>query len=218
MTTKINLTGFAPIDANILSEVHFKPASLQSVMTNRTDENILLLLQNAPTAERGFRLLMEQYQEQLYWVVRRLVNDHDDANDVIQNCFIKVFRSIHTFEGKSKLYTWLYRIATNEAITFLNQKSRKVTASIDNGESPMVNTLQANASVDGDELQIQLQKALQQLPEKQRIVFNMRYFDEMPYEEMSQVLDTSVGALKASYHHAVKKIENYFRDVEIGAL
>jgi len=175
-------------------------------------------LQNAQTAERGFRLLVEQYQEQLYWVVRRLVNDHDDANDVIQNCFIKVFRSIHTFESKSKLYTWLYRIATNEAITFLNQKSRKATSSIDNGESPVVNTLQADASVNGDELQLELQKALEQLPEKQRIVFNMRYYDEVPYEEMSKILDTSVGALKASYHHAVKKIENYFREVEIGEL
>jgi RNA polymerase sigma factor (sigma-70 family) len=218
VTTKIDLTGFAPIDAGILSEVHFKSASVKPVMTNRTEENILLLLQNASTTERGFRLLMEQYQEQLYWVVRRLINDHDDANDVIQNCFIKVFRSIHTFEGKSKLYTWLYRIATNEAITFLNQKNRKATSSIDNGESPVVDTLQADASVNGDELQVELQKAIFQLPDKQRIVFNMRYFDEMGYEEMSEVLDTSVGALKASYHHAVKKIENYFREVEISEL
>ena len=187
-------------------------------MTNSTDENILTLLQNAQTAERGFRLLMEQYQEQLYRLVRRLVGDHDDANDVIQNSFIKVYRSIHTFEGKSKLYTWLYRIATNEAITFLNQKKRKATTSIDQGESPIVHSLPADASVDGARLEIQLQKALDQLPEKQRIVFDLRYFDEMGYEEMSKVLDTSVGALKASYHHAVKKIEHYFREVETGEL
>ncbi|MFN7116769.1 MAG: RNA polymerase sigma factor [Saprospiraceae bacterium] len=193
-------------------------APLQKSMTNTADEHLLTLLQHAQTAERGFRLLMETYQEQLYWVVRRLVGNHDDANDVLQNCFIKVYRSIHTFEGKSKLYTWLYRIATNEAITFLNQKSRKATTSIEAGESPMVHTLEADASVDGDELQVQLQKALAQLPDKQRIVFNMRYFDEMPYEEMSAVLDTSVGALKASYHHAVKKIESYFREAEIGEL
>lgn len=203
------------MEASVSTEI--KKAPVQP-MTNTADENLLSLLQHAQTAERGFRVLMETYQEQLYWVVRRMVNDHDDANDVLQNCFIKVYRSIHTFEGKSKLYTWLYRIATNEAITFLNQKSRKTTASIDSGELPMVNTLQADASVDGDELQAQLQKALMQLPEKQRIVFNMRYFDEMPYEEMSKVLDTSVGALKASYHHAVKKIENYFREAEIGEL
>ncbi len=201
--------------ASVSTEI--KKAPVQP-MTNTADEHLLSLLQHAQTAERGFRLLMETYQEQLYWVVRRLVNDHEDANDVLQNCFIKVYRSLHTFEGKSKLYTWLYRIATNEAITFLNQKSRKMTASIESGELPLVNTLQADASVNGDELQAQLQKALEQLPEKQRIVFNMRYFDEMPYEEMSAILDTSVGALKASYHHAVKKIENYFREAEIGEL
>jgi RNA polymerase sigma-70 factor, ECF subfamily len=218
VTTKINLEAFAQMGAGIFSEVHFKPAAVQPVMTNSTDEHILTLLQNAPTAERGFRMLMEQYQEPLYWVVRRMVGEHDDANDVIQNCFIKVYRSIHTFEGKSKLYTWLYRIATNEAITFLNQKSRRATSSIETGDLPMVNTLQAEESVDGDNLQIQLQKALEQLPEKQRMVFKMRYYDEMGYEQMSEVLGTSVGALKASYHHAVKKIENYFREVETGAL
>lgn len=207
-----------PIQKNTPAEVPLKPASVQPVMTNSTDEHILTLLQNTQTAERGFRLLMEQYQEQLYRLVRRLVGDHDDTNDVIQNCFIKVYRSIHTFEGKSKLYTWLYRIATNEAITFLNQKKRKATTSIDQGESTGVHSLPADTSINGAELEVQLQKALEQLPEKQRIVFDLRYFDEMGYEEMSNVLDTSVGALKASYHHAVKKIENYFREVEIGEL
>ena len=207
MTAKIDLTDFAPSDAGTPAEVSLKPASVQPVMMNSTDEHILALLQNTRTAEQGFRLLMGQYQEQLYRLVRRLVGDHDDANDVIQNCFIKVYRSIHTFEGKSKLYTWLYRIATNEAITFLNQKKRKATTSIDQGESPIVHSLPADASVDGARLEIQLQKALDQLPEKQRIVFDLRYYDEMGYEEMSKVLDTSVGAVKASYHHAVKKIE-----------
>lgn len=186
--------------------------------TEIKDENILQLLQDQRSAERGFRLLMQKYQEQLYWVVRRMVQEHDDANDVIQNCFIKVYRSIHTFEGKSKLYTWLYRIATNEAITFLNQKKRKATSSIEDGELPLVNQLQADASPDGDALQMRLQEALLQLPEKQRIVFELRYYDETPYEEMSERLDTSVGALKASYHHAVKKIETYFRAIEIGEL
>jgi len=215
VTIKIELKGLLPIAPTL----PFKQAPVpQVMMNNKTDEHILTLLQASSTAERGFRLLMEQYQEQLYWVVRRMVNDHDDANDVIQNAFIKVYRSIQSFEGKSKLYTWLYRIATNEAITFLNQKNRKATTSIDNGEMSVAHTLEADASVDGDELQIQLQKALALLPEKQRIVFNMRYFEEMPYEEMSKILDTSVGALKASYHHAVKKVENYFREVETGAL
>jgi RNA polymerase sigma-70 factor (ECF subfamily) len=212
------LTGFEQLAASVTPGLELKQVPAQSVMTNTTDEHILVLLQNAQTAERGFRMLVEQYQEQLYWVVRRMVGEHDDANDVIQNCFIKVYRSIHTFESKSKLYTWLYRIATNEAITFLNQKSRRATSSIETGDLPIVNTLQADESVDGDNLQIQLQKALEQLPEKQRIVFNMRYYDEMSYEQMSEVLGTSVGALKASYHHAVKKIETYFREVETGAL
>ncbi|MBK7873043.1 MAG: sigma-70 family RNA polymerase sigma factor [Saprospiraceae bacterium] len=161
---------------------------------------------------------MQKYQEQLYWVVRRMVQEHDDANDVIQNCFIKVFRSIHTFEGKSKLYTWLYRIATNEAITFLSQKKRKATNSIEDGDLPLANQLRADESMDGDALEQRLLQALAQLPEKQRLVFEMRYYDETPYEEMSGMLDTSVGALKASYHHAVKKIETYFRAIEIGEL
>ncbi|MDX1940499.1 MAG: sigma-70 family RNA polymerase sigma factor [Saprospiraceae bacterium] len=191
---------------------------MQTPRTDISDENILQLLQNQSSAEHGFRLLMQKYQEQLYWVVRRMVQEHDDANDVIQNCFIKVFRSIHTFEGKSKLYTWLYRIATNEAITFLSQKKRKATNYIEDGELPLANQLRAEESVDGDALEQRLQEALQQLPEKQRLVFEMRYYDETPYEEMSELLDTSVGALKASYHHAVKKIETYFRAIEIGEL
>lgn len=191
---------------------------MQTPLTDISDENILQLLQNQGSAERGFRLLMQKYQEQLYWVVRRMVQEHDDANDVIQNCFIKVFRSIHTFEGKSKLYTWLYRIATNEAITFLSQKKRKATNSIEDGDLPLANQLRADESMDGDALEQRLLQALAQLPEKQRLVFEMRYYDETPYEEMSGMLDTSVGALKASYHHAVKKIETYFRAIEIGEL
>lgn len=156
---------------------------------------------------------MEQYQERLYWHIRRMVIDHEDANDVLQNCFIKVYRSIQNFEGKSKLYTWLYRIATNEAITFLNQKKRRAASSIDEEESSLSNQLEADAYFDGDELQQRLQNALEQLPEKQRLVFNLRYYDEMGYQEMSAVLGTSVGALKASYHHAVKKVEAFIRGV-----
>lgn len=175
------------------------------------DEQILALLRDGKDAERGFRLLAGQYQERLYWQIRRLVYDHDDANDVLQNCLIKIFRSIHAFEGKSKLYTWLYRIATNEAITFLNKKKRTQTTPIDLGESPIANRLRADPHFDGDQAQLRLQEAIALLPDKQRAVFNLRYFDDMTYADMSEVLETSEGALKASFHHAVKKIEAYFK-------
>lgn len=185
-------------------------------MPNReqSDEDILSLLQQSQGLERGFRLLVEKYQERLYWHVRRLVLQHEDANDVLQNCFVKAFRGIANFRGQSQLYTWLYRIATNEAITHLNRSQRKATASIDE-EAGLANQLKADAYFDGDEIQIRLQQALRQLPEKQRVVFNLRYYEEMPYKEMAEMLDTSVGALKASYHHAVKKIEHYFKNIEV---
>lgn len=180
------------------------------------DDHILTLLSAENTHERGFRLLMARYQEPLYRHVRRMVYDHDDANDVIQNTFIKVFKNIERFEGKSKLFTWLYRIATNEALTFLNNRQRKETDTIDDAENGhLANQLRADTFFDGDEIQLKLQQAIAVLPDKQRTVFNLRYFDEMPYEEMSDVLGTSVGALKASYHHAVKKVEAFFKGIEI---
>ena len=189
---------------------------LQTPLNKISDEQILSLLQGGSNSEKGFRLLMEKYQERLYWQIRRLVLDHEDANDVIQNSMIKVYRSIHKFEGKSKLYTWLYRIATNEAITFLNKKNRKPTSSIDDDDNQqVVHQLKADQFFDGNEAQYKLQQALLQLPEKQRLVFNMRYFEELSYKEIADVLDTSVGALKASYHHAVKKIERFFKGAEI---
>ena len=176
-----------------------------------SDEQILLLLEKPRTHERGFRLLMEKYQERLYWHVRRMVHEHEDANDVIQNCFLKVYRNIHNFERKSKLYTWLYRIAANEAITFLKKRQRRSAASLEDEESSPVYSLQADPFFDGDEAEERLMQALAELPEKQRLVFNMRYFEELSYKEISEVLETSVGALKASYHHAVKKIEAFFK-------
>jgi len=175
------------------------------------DEQILELLQGNGNTERGFRLLMEKYQERLYWQIRRMVFDHDDANDVLQNCLVKVFRSIGKFECKAKLYTWLYRIATNESITFLNRKKQKQMASLDNDERPLAEKLHADTYFDGDSAQIKLQEAIAQLPEKQRLVFNLRYFDEMSYADMSEVVGTSQGALKASFHHAVKKVEAYLK-------
>ncbi len=182
-----------------------------------TDEQLLSLIREPMTHEKGFRLLVQLYQEPLYRHIRRLVLDHDDADDVLQNTFVKVFRSIDRFEGKSKLFTWLYRIATNEAISFLSQRNRKNTDTLDSADATHVaNSLKADVFFDGDDIEMRLQQALTLLPDKQRAVFNLRYYEEMPYEEMSVVLDTSVGALKASYHHAAKKIEAYFTGVGSG--
>ena len=184
---------------------------MQSSAKEITDSEILSLLHETSSSERGFKLLMQKYQERLYWHIRRMVYEHDDANDVIQNTFIKVFKSIQKFEGKSKLYTWLYRIATNEAITFINKKKRKAMTSLDDEESGVSVQLAADPYFDGDRVQLLLKNALSQLPEKQRLVFNMRYYEEMAYKDISEILQTSVGALKASFHHAVKKIEASLR-------
>lgn len=172
------------------------------------------LLRSDLTFERGFRLLMSQYRERLYWHVRRMVMVHDDADDVLQNTFIKVYRGIPQFEGKSKLYTWLYRIATNEALTHLQNQARRQSASLDDTASQLSNRLKADEWFDGDAVQEKLLLAIATLPDKQKQVFNLRYYDEMPYEEMSQLLNTSVGALKASFHHAAKKIEAAFANFE----
>jgi RNA polymerase sigma-70 factor (ECF subfamily) len=180
------------------------------------DEYILSLLRNAATFEQGFALLMQTFQEQLYRHIRRMVHDHEDANDVLQNTFIKVFRGFHTFEEKSKLYTWLYRIASNESLTFLQKK--KASISIDGEGNGAWNQLHADVYFDADAAQLLLKNAIESLPDKQKLVFNMRYYDEMPYEEMSAVLETSVGALKASFHHAVKKIERFVQENKGGGV
>ncbi|MEM7102108.1 MAG: sigma-70 family RNA polymerase sigma factor [Bacteroidota bacterium] len=163
------------------------------------------------TREQAFRLLVKTYQERLYWHIRRMVVEHDDANDVVQNTFIKVFRSIGKFKGDSKLYTWLYRIATNESITFINKKKKVVATSIDDEDLGLDRALKADSYFDGDDATAQLKAAIATLPEKQQLVFNMRYYDEMSYQDISDVLGTSVGALKASYHHAAKKIEHFLK-------
>jgi RNA polymerase sigma-70 factor, ECF subfamily len=163
------------------------------------------------TLERGLKLLMDRYQAPLYQHLRHMLTDHDDTHDVLQNCFIKAYRNIGQFEGKSKLYTWLYRIASNEAITFLNNRKRRAVDSIDEN-NVLGNALKADAPIDGELLQLQLEQAMETLPQKQKLVFTLRYYDELPYEEMSKILHTSVGALKASYHHAVKKIEHFFNN------
>ena len=173
------------------------------------DKELLLQFRQEALRERAFTAIIKKYQEKLYWHVRRMVVDHDDANDVLQNVFIKVWNGLGNFREDSQLYTWLYRIATNEALSFLEQQKRKSALSFDEMESGLSNKIVADKHFDPNKLEWKLQLAIQQLPEKQRVVFTLRYYDEMPYEEMSRVLDTSEGALKASYHHAVKKIEDY---------
>ncbi len=157
--------------------------------------------------EIAFNQLVLKYQERLYWHIRKMVIDHDDSDDVLQNTMIKIWRSLSSFRAESGLYTWLYRIATNEALSFLKQKKKKAFAPWVDVEEQMSETLEADPWFNGDEIQLKLQQAILKLPEKQRIVFNMKYFDQVKYKEMSEILGTSVGALKASYHHAVKKIE-----------
>ncbi|WP_298420089.1 sigma-70 family RNA polymerase sigma factor [uncultured Kordia sp.] len=166
-------------------------------------------LKNPKTQQKAFRELVSTYKERLYWHIRRMVTNHEDADDVLQNTFIKVFRSIDKFKGDSKLYSWMYRIATNEAITFINQRAKKAGISSEEIQNHLVNNLQADVYFEGEEIQLKLQKAIATLPQKQQIVFNMKYFEDITYNDMSEVLDTSVGALKASYHHAVKKIEQF---------
>jgi RNA polymerase sigma factor (sigma-70 family) len=174
------------------------------------DEEVLIeKLKDPKTRESSYRTLLSMHKERLYWHIRKIVLNHEDADDVLQNTFLKVFRHIDGFNGNSKLYSWMYRIATNEAISFLNKKARQFETDVQNVQEMAVNNLHADMYFDGDEIQIKLQKAIVNLPQKQQLVFNMRYFDEMKYEDMSEILDTSVGALKASYHHARKKIESY---------
>ena len=177
-----------------------------------TDEVTLIhQLKETKSKEAAFRELISQYKERLYWHIRKIVISHDDADDVLQNTFIKVFKNIETFKGDSKLYSWMYRIATNEAITFINNKAKKLNVDIGVLQYEMADNLENDENYSGDNIQLLLQKAIVTLPQKQQLVFNMKYFDEMKYDEMSEILETSVGALKASYFHAVKKIENYIK-------
>ena len=173
------------------------------------DTELLLQFRDPETKERAFTAIIKKYQEKLYWHIRRMVVEHEDANDVLQNVFIRVWNGLENFREDSQLYTWLYRIATNECLSYLEQQKRKSSLSFDEMESGLSNKIVADKYFDPNKLEWKLQLAIQQLPDKQRVVFTLRYYDEMPYEEMSRVLDTSEGALKASYHHAVKKIEDY---------
>jgi RNA polymerase sigma-70 factor (ECF subfamily) len=162
-----------------------------------------------PAQRKAFEQVVRHYSEPLYWHIRKMVLSHEDANDLLQNTFVKAWMSIELFRGEARLSTWLYKIAINESISFINKQRAHTHVSIDEGDLHLADRLEADTYFDGDAAQLKLQKAILTLPEKQRLVFNMRYFDEMPYDEMSRILDTSVGALKASYHHASKKIEDF---------
>ncbi len=177
--------------------------------TQVDDAEILRKFQDEKTRNEAFNLLLKKYQQKLYWHIRRMVIDHDDADDLIQDTFVKVWKNLPNFRSDAQLYTWMYRIATNECITFLNKKKQKNNIPLDDVAYDLADTLADSTYFNGDQAQLKLQQAILTLPEKQRLVFNMKYHDDMKYEEMSEILGTSVGALKASFHLAVKKIETY---------
>lgn len=172
-----------------------------------SDTEILSKFQDEKTRNEAFNLLLKKYQQKIYWHVRRMVIDHDDADDLVQDVFIKIWKNLPGFRSDAQLYTWMYRIATNECITFLNKKKQKNNISLDDVSYELAESLADSTYLSGDKVQLKLQQALLTLPDKQRLVFNMKYYDDMKYEEISEVLGTSVGALKASFHLAVKKIE-----------
>ena len=172
------------------------------------DEKLLVKqLKDPDTQEIAFRTLISNYKERLYWHIRKIVLSHDDTDDVLQNTFIKVFKNINGFKEESKLFSWMYRIATNESITFINKRAKEKNVDISNLQYKMAENLEDDVFFDGDEIQLTLQKAIATLPQKQQLVFNMKYYDDLKFKEISEILNTSVGALKSSYHYAVKKIE-----------
>lgn len=178
------------------------------------ETELVARLQEPATCRKAFEEVITRYSEPLYWQIRRMVQNHDDASDLLQNVFMKAWSSIDQFRGAAKLSTWLHKIAINESLTHLDQMKRRQAMEIDDPTSGIATVIESDTNIDGDKLALELRKAIALLPEKQRLVFNMRYFDDMPYEQMSQILGTSVGALKASYHLAVKKIEQYFDKID----
>ncbi len=178
------------------------------------ENDLVIALQNNKQKEAAFRELVSQYKERLYWHIRKIVLNHDDTDDVLQNTFIKIYKNIHSFKGDSKLYTWMYRIATNESITFINKRAKRKQISSEEIKESAIQNLTSDVYFEGKSIQIQLQKAIATLPPKQQLVFNMKYFDEHTYEELSEILETSVGGLKSSYHIAVKKITEYLKTNE----
>jgi len=181
---------------------------------SQTEVDLLNQLNNPKLRSGVFSGIVRLYQERLYWHIRKMVLSHEDANDVLQNTFMKAWNGLDGFRGDSQLSTWLYRIATNETLTFLASKRLRNVSSMDDEENLLLQNLQSDTYFDGNDLEMRLQRAILTLPEKQRLVFNMKYFDDITYEELEKILGTSVGALKASFHHAVKKIEKFFEDEE----
>jgi RNA polymerase sigma factor (sigma-70 family) len=179
------------------------------------DSEILEKFSQVKTRDEAFNLLLNKYQQKIYWHIRRLVIDHDDADDLVQDTFIKVWKNLEKFRNDAQLYTWIYRIATNESITFLNKKKQRNNTPLDEVSAELSETLIASSYFNGDKVQLKLQQALLTLPEKQRLIFNMKYFDELKYDEISEITGTSVGALKASFHIAVKKIEVFMLNEDI---
>ena len=177
--------------------------------SNYNEKEIIVLLQDPERQREAFECIVKEYSEQLYWQIRRLVFSHDDANDILQNTFMKAWSNIEYFRGDAKMSTWLYRIGLNECLLFLNKRRANLQLSIDEADTELLNKLESDTYFDGDETRTIFLKAIKNLPEKQQIVFNLKYFKEMKYEEISEILGTSIGALKASYHHAVKKIESF---------
>jgi len=173
------------------------------------DDEIILLFREEASKERAFTHLVKKYQERIYWHIRRFLVHHEDTNDVMQNVFIKVWKGLQNFRGDSALFTWLYRIATNESLTYLESQKKKRSLSLSDHESGLINKVRSEKGFDFNKLEWKLQLAIQSLPDKQKAVFTLRYYDEMPYEKMSEVLETSVGSLKASYHHAAKKVQEF---------
>ncbi|MCU0397646.1 MAG: sigma-70 family RNA polymerase sigma factor [Cyclobacteriaceae bacterium] len=176
------------------------------------DKELLDKIRNPDTRNYGFNMLVRSYQQRVYWHVRKMVIDHDDADDLTQEVFIKIHKHIDGFREDAQLFTWIYRIATNECLSFLNRKKKRFFLPIGDVTAELSGKLDSGHNLSGDDIQIRLQKALLKLPDKQRVVFNMKYFEDLSYEEIAQITDTSVGALKASYHHAVKKIEDLLTD------
>lgn len=213
-----SLTKFSVNLKRISTSVNSLPehsrAPLNSAMADYPSENpeLIARLRDPKTCRQAFSEVIATYSEPLYWQIRRMVQDHEDANDLLQNTFMKAWKSLDAFRGDAKLSTWLYKIAVNESITHLERLKKRQNVSLDDEDSSLAALIEADTHFDGDELQKKLRLAIATLPEKQRLVFNMKYFDEMKYEDMSQILGTSVGALKASYHLAVKKIEQYFAE------
>lgn len=181
-------------------------------MTPLIDKEIVRLMKHEQTYDKAFKLLLTEYSERLYWHIRKMVINHDDADDVLQESFIKIFQGLHSFRGESALFTWLYKIATNETLTFLGKKKKQLSQFDSDYTNYMIESLCSEAGFSGDEIQKKLQLAILKLPERQRLVFNMKYLDNMKFKEIAPVLQVTVGALKASYFHAVNKIEDYLKN------